>query len=792
MRLLLFWSLLLLTSCQAANKRKLKKGGNKAAKKKKLPVSHRSPAQCKNHSGEDVDWWFILEESGPTKRYLYFDSQMAHLTDLTGVPPKFMPLDDRYHLDDPETSPLLKTLYMSQHRSNLTNVLDNTVMIAVNDQRGAEGDDLGKIEKLLQKIAKQSKDPNAELIKIDKGKDIFGHSITSSNAHAKYIFTSQVVPDEKDEKSVKVRSYLISHSLPRFPNFTTRPDGTMILPVVQRNVFNKNALTALSKGQHFFCQSFENDEELDSDDELEYKANEVHSYVNGNRHLISIYHLFKTINAGVVFSNYYNTMADASMKVYRKLFDPRVEWSPEREFSDLVLDDSRLFPIGPVNKKLRTVNCKKCNVKMTCPVQCISSYELKTTNYQYGLSFNAVAHDGRAKVDIYDDIIAPQVLPKAFYLQAQVGQEVKYLMDTLIVQSWMDHTTLANNMRELIKKEDNLAVQAKVWITNSLSLRYPIHAGSQVDDEAYLRQQSFGTNHSKLAFSVPLHGVGERTALFCFADKNRTLTQRGRTDDSAGRGGAAWCTYSGVLSALMLSLHPEVVDNQVEDNMPVWRMIPLMSRSEPERISILQYDKSKTRVDIATPSRSHEHAYHVSSLRHPFVNMVELGRRYQPIGYYYALDVHESDASSDSEFSGSDLDSASSSDRDVVIFDPTAPVVERPLKRNRSCTASADRAESAKRKAFASFGSPSKVEGTPTKFKLPVQVNTASQAKLTGFPSPEHYRPLAELQLSELPMCDDLLNALAKRISPENMRKIYKIATRDPPKFGRVRRKINL
>lgn len=796
MQAILFWCLLFFCSICLCTRKKRKIGGNStgkdSAKAKKATVTHRSSAQCKNHYGEDVDWWFILEESGPTKRYLYFDSKMAHISDLTGLPPKFMPLDNRYVLDDPATSPLLKTLYMSRPRENLKNVHDNTIMIAVNDQRGAEGDNLDEIEKQLKKIAKRSKDPNADYIRIDKGKDIFGDSITSNNAHAKYIFTSQVVPTE-DEKKVKVRSYLISHSLPRFPNFTTRDDGTMVLPVIQRNIFNKNALTALSKGQHFFCQSFENEENLDSDSELEYEPSKVQSYVKSDRHLVSIYHLFKTINAAVVFSNYYNQMAEPGMKVYHKLFDPRSSWSPKREFTSLIEKAIRLYPIGPVQRSLRTVNCRKCDIKLSCPVQCISSYPLSTVDNQYGLKFNTVAHAGQAKLDIYDDIIAPQVIPKAFYTTAPSAAGIKYLMDTLIVQSWMDHTTLANNMRELVRKEDGLGVQAKVWITNSLSLRYPIHLDSQKDDEAYLRQQSFGSNHAKLAFSVPLHGVGERTALFCFADKNRTLTQRGRVEDTAGRGGAAWCTYSGILSALMLTLHPEVVDNQVQANMPISRILPYLFDSDPERITVLQYDKDKTRVDIGFPSRSHKFAYHVAAMRHPFVNMVENGRMFHPVGTLYSYQVHDSDASSESESEGESSEHDDEESVGTVDTDQIMPAVYKtetqpsPLKRNRSRSGS-DHNRNPKKMAIASFGSPLKQDGTPIKFKRPLQANIHNNNP--GLSSPEHYRPVSELQFSNPILSEELELLLAERISADNIKKIYEALKANPPSYAPARRKI--
>ncbi len=216
------------------------KTGNNAKKKKvHFQANHRSAATCKNHKGESVDWWFILEESGGQKRYLYFDSVMAKICDGTGEPPRFLPLSDDYTLDDPETSPLLLTLYSSRPFEKSTAEGDNTITIAINDQRGTEGNGVTKMQNLLKKIARESRDPNASFIKLDQGHDIFGHPITSKNAHAKYIYTVQVAPVEENE-NVLVRSYLISHSLPRFPNFNTRADGTMVLPKNPADVFGKN------------------------------------------------------------------------------------------------------------------------------------------------------------------------------------------------------------------------------------------------------------------------------------------------------------------------------------------------------------------------------------------------------------------------------------------------------------------------------------------------------------------------------------------------------------------------
>lgn len=37
----------------------------------------RDYAQCRNHLGKPVDWWFIIKENG-SMRYVYFDSEMAH------------------------------------------------------------------------------------------------------------------------------------------------------------------------------------------------------------------------------------------------------------------------------------------------------------------------------------------------------------------------------------------------------------------------------------------------------------------------------------------------------------------------------------------------------------------------------------------------------------------------------------------------------------------------------------------------------------------------------------------
>lgn len=36
----------------------------------------RGPAQCLNHLGEAVDWWFIYKENAGM-RYIYYDSMMA-------------------------------------------------------------------------------------------------------------------------------------------------------------------------------------------------------------------------------------------------------------------------------------------------------------------------------------------------------------------------------------------------------------------------------------------------------------------------------------------------------------------------------------------------------------------------------------------------------------------------------------------------------------------------------------------------------------------------------------------
>jgi hypothetical protein len=63
----------------------------------KSKSAHRGIATCKNHYGQDVDWWFILEASGDSKRYIYFDSKMAQVSDVTGKAPRFMPVLQHYY-----------------------------------------------------------------------------------------------------------------------------------------------------------------------------------------------------------------------------------------------------------------------------------------------------------------------------------------------------------------------------------------------------------------------------------------------------------------------------------------------------------------------------------------------------------------------------------------------------------------------------------------------------------------------------------------------------------------------
>lgn len=506
----------------------------------------------------------------------------------------------------------------------------------------------------MKEEAVKAGDKSANKISVCRKKDIFGQSISKAYAHAKYVHAAQVAP--LGGKRVKVRSYLISHSLPRFPNFTINPvDKSQQLPNDPKQVFSDNFFKSSAKGQHFFCQSFENEETLDDQGQLEYIQGRLSRYLEEERHLVAVYHLFRTIRVGVILSNYHQNMHLKPMKIYHKLFDPRVAWSPVRNLAPngLVNNDYRLFPIGPTKSAFRQVACTAWMLGGTQDPACIRSYKFTTTNLQYQLKFHAFAKHGNAYLDVYDDLLAAQVVPKEFYEKPKDPNfETKYLVDIILVQHWIDHAALGNRKRTMIG--DGMAVKHNAYIFSTTSLRYPLHPDdAKVKGSNHIRVPSLATNHAKVFVTVPIHGSGTRVLGAGFSDLNRTYLQRGReAKNKPGRGGAIWYAKNGILGALMLSLHPDITDIDGIPNVPPSLLMKHLPASPPDLPAVLKYEQHAqvhSKVELAIPSRIHDNSFFVCAYRHPFINVTPVDkpaywpmRNGMPVNLYSLEGGHQS------------------------------------------------------------------------------------------------------------------------------------------------------
>lgn len=470
-------------------------------------------------------------------------------------------------LDDQKTSPLLRTIYDSYTESR--------PFIAVNDQP-------------------------------EKDHDAYNKPVGTESGHVKFVTAAEAVADDT-KANATVYSYLIQHSLPRFPRFSLRKAGSAIkasrLPLA-KSIFGTNAE---KKGQHFMCMSFRDKQLLDpptslrgrktrpTDIQLRYKGSEIRHYLqSGSYNFACVLHYLKVTHAAVIGTNYNAYSED--MAIWHQYLNVFPTWIPKEPKNskdigislnmarsslgdpDVNWDSEHLCPIFPSPFRVKVDNegditgrsrdlrvgvsmrssseasrgvCTKWDPRDATGSLCLASAHLKTTSRHYQLKGLLIMKNRLATVAPYDDLLAPLVVPLVDYKTAGAADEesLERVMHVgLIVQSWNNSTTIPSNTKDLLPESSPLKV--KLSIVNSHGVSLPLKQGKH--RISMIPMDSVGRDHSKWAFAFPKGQTGTIGNLFCTGDLNRTYKH------IQNRGGGLLCFSTNIFTELLLQAMPRI------------------------------------------------------------------------------------------------------------------------------------------------------------------------------------------------------------------------------------------
>lgn len=550
----------------------------------------------------------IKQDKG--KRYVYYDSKMAK--GEVAETHTFAPMSKAFLIDDEKTSPILHTIYRPFDKtSDDEEDWSDPIFIAVNDQPS------------------------------QKKRDAFKKSVSSNSGHAKFFTSSQVkfnVDGEKDK--VEIYSYLIQHSLPKFPNieFSKKPTHGAIfanaLPKEKSSIFDKNLG---AKGQHFFCTSFIDEQKLDKKPkseprdktirQLEYDRVKLPEYLSSRNHnFLTILHYLKVVHGAVVATNY--NPFDKKMSVYHKYLNVYENWSETetkeqkseknrnmaRTSTAADIDSDHLCPLFPLKRCVRLNKegdvighkyydqhfsmrssddanqgvCTAWSIHHPQNNLCLASAAMKTSAMHYPLEFTLFMKGRSVDLGLYDDILAFMAVFKEDFTVSEDEDTLKIDMNLgLITQTWIDSATLPRNSKKLLPGSSSLNV--KLDIENSTSITLP-----QSDGIGY-ELSSRGQDHSKWALLVPRGTAGTFPNLFCTCDLNRTHVQE-------GRGGGALCVSDSIFTQLMLSLKPTVSDEFLDKNIQYSKLKHLYANTKQSAVTAIAMDNPESRSDVESSS----------------------------------------------------------------------------------------------------------------------------------------------------------------------------------------------
>lgn len=534
---------------------------------------------CRDGDGNPVDWWFMYKAASKTGtdddaglRFVYTDSSKAQRTSA-GKRYTVDALDYKKLINDPQKSPLLRTIMDPFTKKPVSKQRDTTVWIAVNDESSS-------------------------------GKDAFGKPITCDSGHVKFFTSAQVLmPEDEDDNKVVVFSYLIQHSLPRFPRLPVDEDAdgifTNSLPDDPQDLFDSNLR---AKGQHFFCMSFRDEQTLDKKPEvakdipkklsrqLEYRPEKMEKYLkSGKHHFACILHYLKVTHAAVIGTNY--DPISRGHSVYHQYLNVFNRWSMVKERRTINnnmsrwelpndkenYDSDHLCPMWPLPRRVRinrngkaygfssdsdlasnfSMRSSSEAAKGVCrswshgndDLLCLASAHLKTTDSQFPLRALLLMKNQNVKLSPYDELLAPLVVPLGDF-QGGANKVGEAQMDVgLIVQTWIDFATIPDLERKLVDEQGKLEVNLKIY--NSSGITLPVVKSNGGLSSVFMSSQN--VDHAKWAVAVP-RNPGTMANLVAFSDLNRTL----KHGHGSGRGGGILCLSSHVLSEILLSFNPRL------------------------------------------------------------------------------------------------------------------------------------------------------------------------------------------------------------------------------------------
>ena len=553
----------------------------KAHKRQSTGLGGYRPLSCLDGTGDEVDWWVVLKEPNGL-RYLYYSSKDV------GKRPEFRPLNPNFLLNDPETSPVLKTIYHSGNRD------PSEVWFGWNDQ------------------------PH-------DGRDAYGANVCGTkHAHSKGFYAQNAVfhPPQNGEK-VTIGAYTILTSLPRFPvtetvtpvNYGAAQKNR--LPRNQSDIFGSNLNT---NGQHFICLNFPRHRAT-----LEKFNNfyEVPLFTTTSfkqpQHINFLTKYLKTIHPAIIGTNFEDQLA--SHYIWRRYFShlklpfPVAEYylnnscanqkllaySKESLPSKLNAEKNtntststmniniNIFPLSSspfyINEKGRVIfdqdaSSFKSRWEPNYASQngcidgrqsaCLASFSFTTTGLQSPLELQLFAKHGLLVMDLYDDWAALQLVQNQTKSEGYfTGQVVDRY--GLLVQSWFDSkTSLPRRPDKKIFNPETWKLSATVHIDNVGEFSLPtFNDGTHLTTTRI--EEASHKDHSKWAIGFAMdtfnheytdedEGLAKQEygfkPLIFFSDLNRANTQIQLKDKAQGRGGGIVAIGSTSLWTTMMKLKP--------------------------------------------------------------------------------------------------------------------------------------------------------------------------------------------------------------------------------------------
>ena len=331
---------------------------------------------CRDAQGRYVDWWIIIKRSGSAE-YVCYSSFNAWRNE----PPR--PLSPRFRIDDPATSPILRTVYDSEPQRNKDNEGTNNIILAWNDQQPHDrqasesakkkrtgGAPLNSAVLKPKNLASNSDelrirsryedlllaDEALKETQLGSGKVMDGSGENEDFAHSKGILGLGVpnVPSNGNGRA-QVEMYLITHSFPRIPNGADwqedEPIKRQYIPRDPKDFFGTNITGTSSKAQHALCISMTQKVQV-VNGEIVFDRNNLD---RRRMNLFSILDGLDIIGPSMTLTNYVPWLT--RFRIYHQLFDIRSSWS-----ASPITDKEKIYNLNVARATRRTMQTGPVNV----------------------------------------------------------------------------------------------------------------------------------------------------------------------------------------------------------------------------------------------------------------------------------------------------------------------------------------------------------------------------------------------------------------------------------------------